>query len=157
MDDSTPDHAEGFAEAEEGFFPEPCPVCSRVNFRWADDYCEHFWATVYDGEMIDGPFSSEFEELWSRLHHAYQATDDVRAERLIEMLHAKELSAVAEAMVNEEKLWWLDQVRFKNVIEPEASLASGSGWNLYQLQDGWFVETMRELRIAVEIARKTVS
>ena len=157
MGESTSDNNESLDGAEEGFFPERCPICSRINFKRADDYCEHFWGATYDNEMIDGPFSQEFEELWAALQDTYQATDDTQVRLLITNLHANGLAEIAEATVNCDKFWWLSRVIHKNFIEPEASLASGSGWNLYQEEDGWFEGTIRQLRTAVQVAREAIT
>ena len=141
----------GHGHDEEGF-PESCPICSRVNFGAPDDHCEHYWATVYDGEMFGGPYAQEFEALWHTLDSAYQSTDDARAKRLLRELRRDKLKHIAQAMVDSDRLWWLDELEHKNYIEAEASLASGTGWNLYQAKDGWFEATMRDLRKAVAIA-----
>lgn len=143
---------------DEGSFPERCPICMRINFRTIDDdYCEHFWATVYDGEMTNGPFSADFERLWSTLDNFYQTTDDPGAARLMKHLRLEGLGEVADALVNSDKLWWLDRVEHKNFIDAEASLASGSGWNLYSVTEDWFEEIIRQMERASSIAIRDAS
>jgi hypothetical protein len=139
--------------SEEGY-PERCPICERINFTSPDDYCEHFWATVYDNEMIAGPFANDFERLWSTLDDTYQTTDDIHAHRLMEDLRQAGLAEIAEALLNSDKLWWLYRAPHKNVIDAEASLASGSGWNLYQEKAGWFEQTIQQMQRAAEIVSR---
>jgi hypothetical protein len=142
---------------EDGGYPEPCPICSRVNFRVPNDHCEHFWAAVYDCEVIDGPYATEFEHLWATLDNAYQSTDDEGARLLLRKLRQGGLTGVAKALVEGDKLWWLKRVKHKNFIDAEASMASGTGWNLYEEEAGWFEDTMRQLRSAVGFATDATS
>jgi hypothetical protein len=142
---------------EQGLYPEQCPVCARVNFRNADDYCIHYWGTEYDGSLIDGPYANEFEEIWSRLEGIYQTHNDIQALGLIKRLRQAGLDDIARAVMDSNKLWWLREVGDKVFIDAEASMASGTGWSLYHRQEGWFEGIMRPLRKAVEIGSQLVS
>lgn len=141
---------------EQGLFPEQCPVCSRVNLRNGPDYCAHYWGTVYDGALIDGPYAEEFEGLWAKLEPIYQSPNDIQALGLIKKLRKAGLDEVARAVVDSNKLWWLRDVKAKILIDAEASMASGTGWSLYHDEHGWFDGIMDHLRLAVEIGDQVV-
>jgi hypothetical protein len=137
---------------EHGLFPERCPLCDRINFRNGPDYCAHWWGTEYDGSLIDGPFSEEYETLWTHLSEAYDTPDDIAAARLIARLKEAGLTRIAKALREFDKVWWLSGVEYRVYIEPQMSMVSGEGWSLYEEEPGWFVDIMTQLRKAAAIA-----
>jgi hypothetical protein len=140
---------------ENGLFPERCPLCNRVNFRNGPDYCEHWWGEEYDGSLVNGPYSEEFEELWALLSNIYEQGERSEAEDLITGLRAARLIDLAQALTQYDKTWWLKDVKYKAYIEPEASMVSGDGWSLYHEDPKWFEQTMAQLRAGAHVARRT--
>jgi hypothetical protein len=102
--------------------------------------------------LVDGPFSEEYETLWTRLSEAYDTPDDVAAARLIARLKEAGLTRIAKALREYNKVWWLSGVECRVYIEPEMSMVSGEGWSLYEEEPGWFVDIMTQLRRAAAIA-----
>jgi hypothetical protein len=139
---------------EDGLFPERCPICHRLNARNGDDYCEHYWGTTYDHELIDGPYAEEFEALWSMVENTYQTTNDVQADGFLRLLREAGLDEIASAVVDTDKFWWMSEVTDKVFIDAEASPASGTGWSLYHREPKWFEGVLDRMRKAAELGQK---
>lgn len=51
---------------------EICPICDRLNEPGADDACEHFVGSAWDGMLVWGDGVERFGSLWSTLRSAVE-------------------------------------------------------------------------------------
>lgn len=136
-----------------------CPICSRSNGAGADDFCNHFWGMVYDGEYCLGPGREEFEAyqaLWESVEEIYCEVPSKRMRgELLEKLRDVGLREVADALRNQDSFWWF-QARYSIFIDAKASPASGTGHFIYEPGRDWFPGVLRTLQRALHALRPTL-
>ena len=133
-----------------------CPICNRENGSWDEDFCEHYWGTIYDNELLRGPYDVEYEKLWGTLESVYQDLDHPLSSSILQRLREAGLDDVAKALEEDNKFWWLD-ISNAVFIDAKASLASGTGYFLYDTDLSWFDTVLQKLRRGNEVCRDSTS